>query len=64
MKNTMMNLNLKQLIGAFKLIDEKEMTVEVAMVRGWLMDGIEALATEESFDEWLDTDNIDAIIAK
>ena len=54
MKNTMMNLNLKQLIGAFKLIDEKEMTVEVAMVRGWLMDGIEALATEESFDEWLD----------
>ena len=64
MKNTMMNLNLKQLIGAFKLIDEKEVTVEVAMVRGWLMDGIEALATEESFDEWLDTDNIDAIIAK
>lgn len=64
MKNTMMNLNLKQLIGAFKLIDEKEMTVKVAMVRGWLMDSIEALATEESFDEWLDTDNIDAIIAK
>lgn len=64
MKNTMMNLNLKQLIGAFKLIDKKEMTVEVAVVRGWLIDGIEALATEESFDEWLDTDNIDAIIAK
>jgi len=64
MINTLKNLSLKQLIDSFKLIDKQEITVEVAMVRGWLMEGIEALATEESFDKWIDTDNIDEIIAK
>ena len=64
MKKQMMNLTLNQMIEAFTLTEEMEMTEELPTVRGWLMDGIEKLATAESFEKWIETDDINEIKAK
>ena len=60
----MMGYSLDELKKLFAETDKMEISQEVATVRGWLMDAIEKLATPESFDEWIETDNLETLKAR
>jgi hypothetical protein len=52
-KETMKELNgmnIKQLKQLFEITEKQKMSVELAMVRGWLMDAIYAKLGEEEGD--------------
>jgi hypothetical protein len=57
----MMGYNLDELKKLFAETDKMPMTEELPTVRGWLMDAIEKLATPESFDEWIETDDLETL---
>ena len=46
---------LADLIDQFELTTDMPLTIELATVRGWLMDEIQSRCPE-SFDRWLDTE--------
>lgn len=46
---------LADLIDQFELTADAPITIELATVRGWLMDEIQSRCPE-SFDKWLDSD--------
>jgi hypothetical protein len=60
----MMGYNMDELKKLFAETDRISMTEELPTVRGWLMDAIEKLATPESFDEWIETDNLEILKAR
>ena len=43
-------MNIKQLKQLFEITEKQQMSVELAMVRGWLMDAIYAKLGEEAGD--------------
>lgn len=45
----------KEILGDWKEIDSREVTKEVAMVRGWIMDELKKRFPVE-FDEWIEYD--------
>ena len=59
-----LNYTLEKAIELMKQTDTTENSPELYMVRGWLMENIEAKATPESFDKWIDTDDYSVLIAR
>ena len=48
-------LSTAELVTQFELTEKMQISVEVAMVRGWLMDELEK-RNPEAFDAWIDSD--------
>jgi len=48
-------LTTADLVKQFELTDKMEISTEVAIVRGWLMDELEK-RNPEAFDAWIDSD--------
>lgn len=48
-------LNTAELINQFELTEKMQISIEVAMVRGWIMDELEK-RNPEAFDAWIDSD--------
>ena len=53
-------LTLRDLIRQWELVDRMAISVEVAMVRGWLMDELRK-QDPEAFDRWIDSDDDDNV---
>jgi len=47
------NLSMELLIETWEQVDKMEVTVDVANIRGWLMNELERRNTE-SFEKWVD----------
>lgn len=47
------NLTLPELLDEWELTNKMKVSVECAMVRGWLMDELES-RNPKAFDEWLE----------
>ena len=48
-------LNTAELVNQFELTEKMPISIEVAMVRGWIMDELEK-RNPEAFDAWIDSD--------
>ena len=48
-------LSTEQLIKEFDMTEDIPITLELSMVRGWIMDELEK-RNPEAFDKWLDLD--------
>ena len=57
-------LSLKDLKEFWQKTENTESEMSDYIIRGWLIDELEERVTEESFDAWLDSDNIDDLIQK
>lgn len=53
-------LSLEKLVQQFELTTNLPATIEVAMVRGWLMDAIEE-KNEKGFAEWIENSDDDNV---
>lgn len=51
--------SIKQLICLWDITEAADITVEMAIVRGWLMDEFER-RDEAAFDRWMESDKLDA----
>ena len=48
--------NTAQLVEMFEITDTQEMTPDLATVRGWIMDELQA-RNPEAFDDWITSDD-------
>jgi hypothetical protein len=48
-------LSIEQLIKEFDMTEDIPISLELSMVRGWIMDELEK-RNSEAFDKWLDLD--------
>ena len=53
------NASTKQLLELWELTEQMALSPELPIVRGWLMDELEA-RDPEGFDRWLDSDDPNA----
>ncbi len=56
-KAAISKLSLRMLCDSFELTNQKEITIELAHVRGWLTDELER-RDHNKFDAWLMTDDV------
>lgn len=54
-RNVLKELSTENLIKQFEMLEKMKISVETAMVRGWIMDELEE-RDSEAFDKWLDLD--------
>jgi hypothetical protein len=48
-------LSTAELVNQFELTETMQISIETAMVRGWIMDELEK-RNPEAFDAWMDSD--------
>ena len=60
--NSLRKMSLEQLVGRFELTSKMEASVELAMVRGWLMDAIEE-RNPEGYNRWIENSDEDDVRA-
>jgi hypothetical protein len=48
-------LSTAELVNQFELTETMQISIETAMVRGWIMDELEK-RNPEAFDAWIDSD--------
>ena len=51
--NNLKGMSEKKLVELWNEVDKKEVNLEVAKVRGWLMEALEA-KNPEAFDAWME----------
>ena len=56
-------LSVEQLIKEFDMTEVIPISLELSMVRGWIMDELEK-RNQEAFDKWLDLDYPDNVSLK